>query len=141
MPIFGGLNVWALPLAAFGSFVFGAVWYMVLSRPWRKALHMDATAPAASPPPTMLAATFLAQLVMAWLFAQLLLGLGRGGITVSAGSGLVSGVFLWAGFILMPMITSHMYQRASRALTLIDGAHWLGVMALQGVVLGALAIR
>ena len=66
---------------------------------------------------------------------------GRGGLTVSAGSGLVSGVFLWAGFILMPMITSHMYQRASRALTLIDGAHWLGVMALQGVVLGALAIR
>ena len=141
MALIGGLNPWALLLAAAAGFIFGAIWYTVLSKPWRIAAKLDATAAAASPPPAMLAATFAAQLVMAWLFAQILLNLGRGGLSVSLASGVVSGVFIWAGFILMPMLVGHMYQGASRKLTLIDGAHWLGVMVLQGAILGAIGLR
>ena len=141
MPGLGGLNVWALPLAALVSFVFGAIWYMALSRPWREASDIDSSGPAASPPPATLVATYLAQLVMAWVFAQLLLNLGRGGIAVSSTSGIVIGAGLWAGLILMPLLVNNMYQGAKRALTLIDGVHWLGVMIVQGALLGGLAIR
>ena len=140
MKFFAGLNLWALPLAAFASFVFGAIWYGALSRPWREAANLDATAPAASPPPAMLLITFLAQLFMAWMFAGVLLHLDRAGLARGVKNGVISGLFLWAGFILAPMVVNHMYQGAKRALTVIDGAHWLGVMLLQGAILGAFAL-
>ena len=141
MELTGGLNVWALPLAAVVSFVFGAAWYAALSRPWRAASRIDATTAATSPPPAMLAATFLAQLVMAGLLAQLLLNLRLAGFQVSAASGLAAAAVLWFGFILMPLLVNNMYQRAPLMLSIIDGAHWLGVMVLQGAVLGALALK
>ena len=41
----------------------------------------------------------------------------------------------------MPLLVNNMYQRAPLMLSIIDGAHWLGVMVLQGAVLGAVALR
>ena len=41
MRFFAGLNVWALPLAAFASFVFGGIWYGVLSKTWMAAANMS----------------------------------------------------------------------------------------------------
>ena len=141
MSIFAGLNLWALLFAAFVSFAFGGIWYTVLSERWKTALNGSGVVPTTKPLPQLLAATFLAQLVMAWLFAGLLLHLSQGGLPASIRSGAVSAIFLWLGFILMPMVVNHMYQGAKWSLTAIDGAHWLGVMILQGVILGAFALK
>ena len=141
MSFFAGLNLWALLFAAFVSFAFGGIWYTVLSERWKTALNGSGVAPTTKPLPQLLAATFLAQLVMAWLFAGLLLHLSQGGLPASIRSGAVSAIFLWLGFILMPMVVNHMYQGAKWSLTAIDGAHWLGVMILQGAILGAFALK
>ena len=141
MSFFAGLNLWALLFAAFASFAFGGIWYTVLSERWKTALSGSGVVPTTKPLPQLLAATFLAQLVMAWLFAGLLLHLSQGGLPASIRSGAVSAIFLWLGFILMPMVVNHMYQGAKWSLTAIDGAHWLGVMILQGVILGAFALK
>jgi hypothetical protein len=37
------------------------------------------------------------------------------------------------------MTVNHAFQGAKRSLTLIDGGHWLGVLVLQGAVLGYLS--
>ena len=117
------------------------IWYGALSAKWRDAANLVAKAPASSPPPSMLAITFLAQLFMAWVFAGVLLHFDRAGLARGAKNGMISGLFLWAGFVLAPMIVNHMYQGAKRALTVIDGAHWLAVMLLQGAILGAFALK
>ena len=141
MDITAGLNIWAVPVAAVAAFVFGAVYYMALSKPWRAASGVDPSGPAMSPPPAALAMTFLAELVMAWVFARVLLNLGRGGFAVTFGGGITAGLLLWAGFILVPMIVNNLYQGAKRELTIIDGGHWLGVMMIEGAILGALALK
>jgi hypothetical protein len=55
---------------------------------------------------------------------------------MSARSGLVSGFFLWLGFVITTMAVNHAFQGERRRLTLIDGGHWLGVLLIQGAILG-----
>ncbi len=78
--------------------------------------------------------TFIAELVMAWMLAGLLGHLG----SVDIKTGLIAAVSLWVGFVATVMLVDHRFQRASWALTLIDGGHWLGVLLVQGAMLGAI---
>ena len=41
MKFFAGLNAWMLPVAAIASFMFGGVWYTLLSKPWMAAAKLD----------------------------------------------------------------------------------------------------
>ena len=141
MALFSGITLWALVAAAIASFVFGGVWYGVLGSRWNAARYVPRPAGQSGPPPAVLAATVVAELVMAWMFAGLLLHLTHAAVPATARNGMISGFFLWLGFCLMPMIVNNLYQGAKRELTVIDGLHWLGVMLIQGAVLGAYAIR
>ena len=42
---FAGINYLAVFLAAVASFVFGAIWYMALSRQWQKAAGLEGRLP------------------------------------------------------------------------------------------------
>ena len=133
------INYLAIPVAAIASFAFGAVWYMQLSKPWMASLgKTEAELKAAhqgSPVPFIVG--FLAQLVMAWVLAGLIGHMGP----VSVRNGVISAGFCWLGFVITTLATNHGFQGAKRALTLIDGAHWLGVLLIQGAVIGALGTR
>jgi hypothetical protein len=127
-----GIDLLAVLAAAVVSFVFGSVYYYVLGGPWRNAIGKTEVEVAAN----MSAKTFIiaaiAQLVMAFMLSGVLLHLGGGSLR----AGLISGVFLWFGFVLTTMSVNHAFQGARRSLTLIDGGHWLGVLAIQGCMLG-----
>jgi len=135
---FGNLNYWPILIAAIGSFAFGAAWYTALSRQWMAASGLTEaevrarTGPSAVP----FIVSFVALLIMAWMFSGILQHLARGGTAMSIRSGLVSGFFLWLGFVITTMAVNHAFQGERRALTLIDGGHWLGVLLLQGAILG-----
>ena len=86
------------------------------------------------PLPVLLVVTFVAQLVMAWVLAGTISHLGQGQVTLR--NGVISAGFIWFGFVLTTQIVNHGYQGAKRALTVIDSAHWLGVMLIQGAVIG-----
>jgi len=138
---FGNLNYWPILLAAIASFMFGAVWYGTLSRQWMAARDLTAADMEKAkaemgtiPMPYII--TFAALLIMAWMFAGVLLHLARGGMAMSMRAGLISGFFLWFGFVMTTMTVNHAFQGAKRGLTLIDGGHWLGVLLLQGAILG-----
>ena len=47
---------------------------------------------------------------------------------------------MWFGFVLTVLVTNHGFQGAKRELTVIDGGHWLGVMLLQGLVIGLMGV-
>ena len=80
--------------------------------------------------------SFVALLVMAWMLAGVLLHLARGGMVISVRAGVISGFFLWFGFVITTMAVNHAFHGAKRSLTLIDGGHWLGVLLIQGAILG-----
>jgi hypothetical protein len=138
MKIFAGLNAWMLPLAALGSFIFGGIWYGTLAKQWMTAasLTKERIEAAGGQTPTMLAITYVCQLIMAWMLAGVLLHMAKAGIPGTAVNGMISAAFIWLGFIVTTMIVSHRYQLQSWTLTLIDGAHWLGVLLIQGAILG-----
>ena len=46
------------------------------------------------------------------------------------------GAHMWLGFVITGMLLNHRYQNMSWKLTLIDGGYLLGVMVLQGIVIG-----
>jgi hypothetical protein len=62
-------------------------------------------------------------------------------LALSIRTGVVSGCFLWFGFVITTMTVNHAFQGARRSLTLIDGGHWLGVLLVQGAILGWLGVR
>ena len=142
MKFFAGLNVWALPLAAVASFMFGGVWYGLLSKQWMAAANLDEKqlkpGGAASPLPFII--TFLAQLFTAWMLAGIILHMQKAGLPATLKNGMISALFIWAGFVMTSLVVNHQFQMQKRALTLIDGGHWLGVYLIQGAILGMWAV-
>ncbi|MEZ5818205.1 MAG: DUF1761 domain-containing protein [Hyphomicrobiaceae bacterium] len=142
MQFFTGLNPWSVLLAAAASFIFGGIWYGALSKPWMDAagLTEDQVRGPSGPSPKPFVITFVAQIIMAWMLAGVILHLARSGIAANVRHGLISGFFIWLGFIATTLVVNHQFQMQKTTLTLIDSGHWLGVMLIQGAILGWLSI-
>lgn len=125
-----GVNYLAVLVAAVLAFVFGAVYYGVLSQPWQRAGRIDPV--QAKPGPALLAVTFVCELVAALVLAAFIAGLGQ----ATLGGGLAVAFFAWLGFIVASMAMNHRYQGFGWDLTAIDGGHWLGAMLIMGAVIG-----
>ena len=126
---FAGINYLAVALATIASYLFGAVWYTSLSKPWLAALGKTKTelGAAINPPWLPFVVTFLAQLLMAWVLAGLIGHMGP----PSLKTGVISAAFCWLGFVIPTLTANHSFQGAKRSLTLIDGGHWLAVLLIQ----------
>ena len=135
---FAGINYLAVVVAAIASFGFSGLYYMALARPWMAALGKTTEDMRAdrSRLPFIIAA--IADLVMAWMVAGVLGHLGGGQVTPL--NGVISGAFLWFGFVLTTTLVNYGFQRARPALIAIDTVHWLGVLAIQGLVIGAFGV-
>jgi hypothetical protein len=136
---FAGMNAWAIAAAAIASFVFGAIWYGTLAKSWMTAAgKTEADIKSAGSPILLYAMTLAALVVMAWVLAGIIGHLGPGQVTLR--NGIISGAFAWVGFVATALVVNHGFQGAPRRLTLIDGGHWLGVLLIQGAVIGAMGV-
>lgn len=136
---FSGINYIAVIIATLAGFGLGAVWYMVLGRAWMRALgktedEISRDQGAAKALPFIIA--LVALFVMALMLAGLMGHLGD----VSVRGGVISGLFVWIGFVITTMGVNHAFNGASPKLTLIDGGHWLAVLLIMGAVIGAFGI-
>ncbi len=131
-----GMNVYAIVLAAIASFMFGWLWYGVLfSDAWLEACGKSREeVKGDTPSPTPFIISFVGLVVMACVLAGVLRHLGADQITLR--SGVITGVFMWLGFVITTMVVNNAFRGAKPSLTLIDGGHWLGVLILQGAVIG-----
>ncbi len=130
---FLAVNFLAVVLATVASFAFGAVWYMGLSNQWLAALGKSRDQLGVGYTPFIW--SVVVELVMAYflaLFTPLLMG------GVSIGAAIQVAVLVWIGFVLTTLIMNHRYEGMKWSLTLIDGLHILGVLVIQGVVIGLL---
>ena len=135
---FAGINYLAVLAAAVAGWLFGAAWYAALARPWMAASGwrsreemLGAAGGRVSPLP--FAVAFVAELVMAYFLAGLIAHLGAVGIR----TGVITAFFAWLAFVATTISVNHRYMMKPWALTAIDAGHWLGVLLVMGVVLGA----
>jgi hypothetical protein len=132
----------AVMVAAIASFIFGGIWYNLFSKQWMEALGMT---PDKMPRDRggigLYVLAFVAQLVMAWMLAGVLLHMAAGGLPMTLRTGLISAAFLWFGFVITTMVVNYSFHGARHMLTVLDGGHWLGVLLIQGAILGWWGVR
>jgi uncharacterized protein DUF1761 len=138
---FVAVNWLAVIVATVASMIFGMGWYMALSKSWLAAIGKTRDEISGSgPAPFVIAA--LCQLVLAYFLAVVTAAVFAPAAGAVADLQLVDaitmGVVLWAGFIVTSMTINHRYQDAKWSLTIIDAGHYLGVVVVQGAVLGLL---
>ncbi len=136
---FAGLNYFAVVVAAVVGFMFGWLWYGVLfSKSWLNAVGKTEEQTKGAPSPVPFVISFIALVVMAWVLAGVIGHLGPGEVTFR--NGVISAFFVWLGFVITTLAVNNAFQGTKRALTLIDGGHWLGVLLLQGAVIGLMGV-
>ena len=135
---FAGMNYLAILLAAFAAFGWGAAYYMTLSKQWLTAVGMSKEQMETNRTAVPFIISFVALLVMGWVLAGTLGHLGPGQVTLK--NGIISALFLWLGFIATTVFVNNAYPGRKYSLSVIDSIHWLGVVVIQGAVIGALGI-
>jgi len=134
---FAGINYLAVLVAAAAGWALGMPWYMAFAKPWLAANKLTREAIAQhhgkSSRALPLVLAFGACLLMAWVLAGLIGHIGP----VTLRSGLISGLFCWAGFVLPTMLVNNSFAMRSRVLLIIDGGYWLAVLALMGAIVGS----
>jgi hypothetical protein len=136
---FTGVNYIAVIIAALAGFGLGAVWYTVLAKPWMRAIgktEAECKQQQGSAKVVPFAIFIVALFIMAWMLAGLMGHLGD--ITIRRG--VISGLFVWLGFVITTMGVNHAFNGAKPMLTLIDGGYWLAVLLIQGAVIGAFGV-
>ena len=129
---FAGTNYLAIVVAAVAAWLFGAAWYGGLGKQWMKAARIDPSSVKMSAGPFIV--SFVCELVMAWVLAGVIGHLGTGQVTLV--NGVISGFFVWLGFIATTIAVNQRYQMYGWDLTVIDAGHWLGVALIMGAVIG-----
>lgn len=56
---------------------------------------------------------------------------------MNAKNGLISGAFVWLGFVITTLTVNNMFGLRSHRLIAIDGGHWLGVLLVMSAIIGA----
>ena len=135
---FAGMNYLAILIAAVAAFGWGAIYYMTLSKQWLAAVGMTKEQVQANYTPTPFIISFVALLVMAWVLAGTLAHLGPGQVTLK--NGIISGLFLWLGFVVTTVFVNNAYPGRKYSLSVIDSIHWLGVLVIQGAVIGGMGV-
>jgi hypothetical protein len=136
-----------LVAAAAAAWIFGAVWYTALGKPYQRALGKGPGASAGAGatnqdsckgqpmPVAPLALCFVAELVMAMALSYVLARMS----VVGWSWGAVVGAIVGVGVIAPTVIVNHLFPGRGQTLMAIDGLHWAGVAVIEGAILGAFA--
>lgn len=116
--------------AALASYVFGAIWYMLLAKPWMAAAGLDEdTINRSNPVPYILA--FAMSILVAGMMRHIF---GMSAVD-SLWEGIVSGFGLGL-FIATPwIVTNYGFSNRPKALALIDGGYATIGCTIMGAVL------
>lgn len=126
------INWLAVVIGAVLAWLFGAVWYMSLSKPWMAAARINPSKMSGSKAPFII--SFVMEILIAIIMSILIGTMTGGEATVT--TGLFFAFIFWLGFVFTTQATGHRYQSYGWNLTLIDTGHWLGVFLIIGAVIG-----
>jgi len=139
---FAGINFLAVLIAAVVAWLVSAGWYMSLGKIYQAAqgrtpeqCKEEMKKPGAFLP---FLYAFIGNLVIAWMLAGVLGHLGPGEVTLK--NGVITGAFLWFGFILTTMVVNFCFSGRDKRLLLIDLGNWLIALVVMGAVIGAMGV-
>jgi hypothetical protein len=135
---FAGVDSWAILLAATGGYIVGAFWYWGFSKSWMEMQGFTAESLKSNTSVFPYLLVFIANLVMATALAGFVGHLGVGEVTLK--NGVISAFLLWFGFIAMTLAANYCFVGRPLKLYLIDAGHWLAVLIVQGIVIGAMGV-
>jgi hypothetical protein len=140
------MNFFIMIGAAVASWLFGAMYYGTLGKQWVeaqgstmeefKAKQAANVGKLSAQAPFILG--FIAQLIMAYVLYGMMKHVAHTG-PLTVRNGLISGAFIWFGFILTSIVVNYSFSGRKPMLTVIDAGYWLGVMLILGAILGAFA--
>ncbi len=127
-------NYIAVVVAAVVYWLLGAVWYgSLFNKAWMALEHMSPEQAASMNPVLPYVITFVLNLVVAFVLAQICAW--RNANTAARGAAL--GILIWIGFIGPITYTTHMYEMRPVQLFAINQFYSLVGLALMGAILGA----
>jgi hypothetical protein len=137
---FANVNLLSVVVAAIAAWIFGAIYYTSLGKYWIAAQGKDAesckaefAAKSGLTKFTPFILSFVGALIMGFVLYGILTHIGM--FTLRAG--IISGAFCWFGFVLTTATINNAYCGRRPLLTVIDCAHWLGVLVIIGGIIGA----
>jgi hypothetical protein len=135
----GHVNILSVLVGAIAAWIFGAIYYTTLGKAWMAAQGKTAESCKAEFDAKSGLAKFL-PFVLSFVGA-LIMGVTIYGILTHSGlwswhAGIVTGAFCWFGFVLTTVVINNTYQGRKPMLSVIDGAHWLGVLIIIGGIVG-----
>jgi hypothetical protein len=140
------MNFFVMLGAAVCSWLFGAMYYGSLGKQWVeaqgstmeefRAKQAAKVGKLSAQAPFILG--FIAQLIMAYVLYGLMKHVAHTG-PLTVRNGVITGAFIWFGFILMSIVVNYSFSDRKVMLIVIDAGYWLGVMLILGAILGAFA--
>lgn len=129
------MSILAILAAGLASYIFGAIWYMSLARPWMSAAGIEADEsgrpPNGGPVPYVIA--FAGALLVAGMMRHIFALSGI--LEMGVGAGLTAGLGLGL-FLVTPWIaTNYAFAGRSRTLILIDAGYATIGCSIMGLVL------
>jgi len=127
-------NYVAVFVGALAYWLLGAVWFAVLfSKPWMALEHITPEQASGMNPIAPYIISFLLNLVIAFVLAQLCAW--RNANTAARGAAL--GILIWIGFVGPITYTTYMYEMRPKQLFAINEFFALVGLCLMGAILGA----
>ena len=136
-----GVSLVTILVATLASWIFGAVFYGTLAKQWMAAAGLtedDVKGPNGRPSPVPYVISIILEFVIAYCFAMLLIHIAKDGFTTM--QAVYGAILVWFGFIFTTQCINHRYSMKPWSLTLIDSAHWLGVLVVQAIVIGLMGL-
>ena len=132
-------NIVSILIAAVAAWMFGGIYYTVLSKPWLAAqgktleqckAEQDAKSGIVKGAPFVL--VFVSEIIIAWVLYGILMHMNL--FTLRAG--IISAAFCWFGFVLTTIATNNAFGGRRVMLTVIDSVAWLGAFVIIGAIVG-----
>lgn len=132
-------NILPILAATVAAFVFGGLWYGVLSGVWAQAQQRVTGSPnRGARGPLTYTLVFIAEFWMCAILAGAIILAPPDASPWAMAIG--SAVIIWIGFVLPALVADHRLAGRPWALTFIETGHWLGVMMIMAVVLQAIGV-
>jgi uncharacterized protein DUF1761 len=129
------MNYWAILVSALAAFALSFVWYSAFAEPMLRLHPGSPGTPAAMVRPTAwkMGAEVVRDLILAFVLARLVRGLGIS--TWTAGAGLA--VLLWVGFPFVLWTGAIMWENVPLELAAIHAGDWLAKLLVIAMIVGA----
>lgn len=134
-------DIWAVLVASLIPMIFGALWYskLLFGNQWMGYVDMteeEIVNKAKGKEPQMYGITFILSIVMSYVMAHIIIFAETYYGSSGLWGGILSGFFIWVGFVATIMYQSVTFEFRPTGLYLINSMYNLATLVAMGALLG-----